>query len=36
MGGVAEDTLGGSPEVYDGFVPRELVEHWQSSGQEHT
>ena len=33
LGAVLADPLGGPPEVYDGFVPRDILDHWQASGQ---
>ena len=34
IGAVLVDTLGGRPEVYDGQIPDDLVQHWTSTGQE--
>ena len=33
LGAVVADPLGGPPEGYDGFVPKDILEHWQASGQ---
>ena len=34
IGAVLVDTLGGRPEVYDGHIPEDLIQHWTSTGQE--
>ena len=34
IGAVLVDTLRGRPEVYDGQIPEDLIQHWTSTGQE--